>query len=130
MSEDYYEQLWRSNVVGTKNLLRLQERLRFKVVFASTSEVYGDVSEPMSEELMDAKEIRQLNDYAMSKWVNEQQIMNSASMFGTETVRVRLFNTYGPGEYFTPYTVGRSLCEPCADEPWALRAQRCSISVC
>jgi dTDP-glucose 4,6-dehydratase len=24
-------------------------------------------------------------------------------MFGTETVRVRLFNTYGPGEHFTPF---------------------------
>jgi len=24
-------------------------------------------------------------------------------MFGTETMRVRLFNTYGPGEYYSPY---------------------------
>src|SRR5581483_11538363 len=76
--EDHYEQLWRSNVIGTKNVLRLQERLRFKLVFASTSEVYGDADEEMSEELMDRREIRQLNDYAMSKWVNEQQIMSSA----------------------------------------------------
>ncbi len=101
--EEFHEQLWRTNVIGTKNVLRLQERLRFRVVFASTSEVYGDVDDDMSEVLMDTKEIRQLNDYAMSKWVNEQQFMNSAAMFGTETVRVRLFNTYGPGEYFTPY---------------------------
>lgn len=101
--EDYYEQLWRTNAVGTKNVLRLQERLRFKLVFASTSEVYGDVDQPMSEDLMDRQEIRQLNDYAISKWVNEQQILNATAMFGTETVRVRLFNTYGPGEHFTPY---------------------------
>lgn len=101
--EEYYEDLWRTNVIGTKHLLRLQERLRFKLVFASTSEVYGDVDEPMTEDLVDRREIRQLNDYALSKWVNEQQILNSAAMFGTETVRVRLFNTYGPGEYFTPF---------------------------
>lgn len=101
--EEYYEQLWQTNVVGTKHLLRLQERLRFRMVFASTSEVYGDASEPMSEDLVDRREIRQLNDYALSKWVNEQQILTSAAMFGTETVRVRLFNTYGPGEYFTPF---------------------------
>jgi dTDP-glucose 4,6-dehydratase len=101
--EEYYEDLWRTNVIGTKHLVRLQERLRFRLVFASTSEVYGDADEPMSEDLPDRREIRQLNDYALSKWVNEQQLLNSTAMFGTETVRVRLFNTYGPGEYFTPF---------------------------
>jgi len=101
--EDYYEQLWRTNVVGTKHLIRLQENARFRMIFASTSEVYGDVDEPMREELLDQKEVRQLNDYALTKWVNEQQLLMSAAMFGTETVRVRLFNTYGPGEYFTPF---------------------------
>ncbi len=44
-----------------------------------------------------------MNDYAISKWVNEMQILNSAAMFGTETVRVRLFNVYGVGEHYTPY---------------------------
>jgi dTDP-glucose 4,6-dehydratase len=29
--------------------------------------------------------------------------MNSAKMFGTETVRVRPVNCYGPGEHYTPY---------------------------
>jgi dTDP-glucose 4,6-dehydratase len=101
--EEHYEQLWRTNVIGTRHVLRLQERLRFKLVFASTSEVYGDVDQVMSEDLMNREEIRQLNDYAISKWVNEQQIMNAAARFGTETVRVRIFNTYGPGEHFTPY---------------------------
>ena len=52
---------------------------------------------------MDTIAIRQMNDYAMSKWVNEMQIMNSAGSFGTETVRVRLFNSYGPGEYYSEY---------------------------
>lgn len=57
----------------------------------------------MREEVMDSEEIRQLNDYALSKWVNELQIMNAELMCGSPTVRVRLFNTYGPGEYYTPY---------------------------
>jgi dTDP-glucose 4,6-dehydratase len=35
--------------------------------------------------------------------VSEQQVMNSADRFGTETVRVRLFNTYGPGEPYSEY---------------------------
>ncbi len=101
--EDYYDTLWRSNVIGTKNVLRLQERLGFRLIFSSSSEVYGDYDGVMVESVMDEMEIRQLNDYAMTKWVNEQQILNSAAMFGTESVRVRLFNTYGPGEYYSPY---------------------------
>jgi dTDP-glucose 4,6-dehydratase len=52
---------------------------------------------------MDDVEVKQMNDYAMSKWVNEMQVMNSARQFGTNSVRVRLFNTYGPGEYYSPY---------------------------
>jgi dTDP-glucose 4,6-dehydratase len=57
----------------------------------------------MSEGVLLQHPIRQMNDYAISKWVNELQIMNSADRFGTETVRVRLFNTYGPGEYYSEY---------------------------
>jgi dTDP-glucose 4,6-dehydratase len=47
-----------------------------------------------------------MNDYALSKWVSEQQILNSAAMNNTDSVRVRLFNTYGPGE---PYSTYRSV---------------------
>jgi len=101
--EDYYEMLWRSNVIGTKNLIRLQEKHRFRMVFFSSSEVYGDWEGVMKEEVMDFHEIRQLNDYAMTKWVGEMQVMNSAAQFGTETVRVRLFNVYGPGEKYSNY---------------------------
>jgi len=101
--EDFYETLWRTNVVGTKNVIRLQERLRFRLVHFSSSEVYGDWPDLMVETVMDEYEIKQLNDYAMTKWVNEMQIRNSALQYGTETVVVRLFNTYGPGEYYSPY---------------------------
>jgi dTDP-glucose 4,6-dehydratase len=101
--EDFYETLWRSNAIGTKNLLRLQERLGFRSIFFSSSEVYGDYDGVMVEDVMDRIEIRQMNDYAMTKWVGEQQVLNSAAMHGTETVRVRLFNTYGPGEPYSRY---------------------------
>ena len=104
--EDFYESMWRSNVVGLKNLIRLQEKLRFRQVFFSSSEVYGEYDGVMSEDVMDRHEVRQLNDYAISKWVGELQVMNSATMHGTESVRVRLFNTYGPGE---PYSTYRSV---------------------
>mgnify|MGYP001577983951 FL=1 len=101
--EDYYEKVWQSNAIGTKNILRFQEARKFRLVFASSSEVYGDWDEVMSEDVMIQHPLRQMNDYAISKWVNEQQIMNSADRFDTETVRVRLFNTYGPGEPYSEY---------------------------
>lgn len=101
--EDFYETLWRTNAIGTKNVIRLQERLKFRLIHFSSSEVYGDWPDLMVETVMDEYEIKQLNDYAMTKWVNEMQIRNSALQYGTETVVVRLFNTYGPGEYYSPY---------------------------
>lgn len=101
--EDYYESLWRTNAIGTKNIIRLQEQLRFRLIHFSSSEVYGDWPDLMVETVMDEYEVKQLNDYAMTKWVNEMQIRNSAAQYGTESVVVRLFNTYGPGEYYSPY---------------------------
>ena len=101
--EDFYETLWRTNAIGTKNILRLQERHGFRMVFASSSEIYGEYSGLMSESVPDRIPIQQLNDYAISKWANELQVRNSAMRFGTETVRARIFNTYGPGEYYSPY---------------------------
>lgn len=101
--EDFYETLWKTNAIGTKNILRIQEQLKFRMIFTSSSEVYGDYGGVMSEDVMDKVAIRQMNDYAMTKRVNEMQILNSADRFGTETVRVRLFNTYGPDEYYSEY---------------------------
>jgi len=101
--EDYYENVWRTNAVGTKNILRMQEREGFRAIYFSSSEVYGDFDGVMSEDIMDTVEIKQMNDYAMSKWVNEMQVLNSAAQFGSESVRIRLFNTYGPGEVYNPY---------------------------
>lgn len=101
--EDYYENLWMTNAVGTKNVLRMQEKKKFRLIFFGSAEVYGDYDGVMSEDVMERVPIKQMNDYAMTKWVNEMQILNSAAMFGTETVRVRLFNVYGPGEHYTPY---------------------------
>ena len=101
--ERHYEAVWRTNAIGTKNILRLQEQHGFRLVMFSSSEVYGDWPNIMTEEVLDEHPIKQMNDYAISKWVNELQALNSAARFGTETVRVRLFNTYGPGEYYTPF---------------------------
>ena len=101
--EDHYENLWRTNVIGLKNILRLQEKYKFYQIFFSSCEVYGDYDGVMNEDIMDKIPIKQMNDYAISKWVGELQVLNSAKMFGTKTVRVRPLNCYGPHEYYSPY---------------------------
>jgi dTDP-glucose 4,6-dehydratase len=73
------------------------------LIFFSSAEVYGDYDGVMSEHVMDQVPLKQMNDYAMTKWVGEMQVLNSAAMFGTETVRVRPVNAYGPHEHFSPY---------------------------
>lgn len=101
--EDYYENLWQTNVIGTKNVLRIQEQKGFSMIFFSSAEVYGDYDGLMSEDVMDKVPIKQMNDYAITKWAGELQVLNSAAMFGTKTVRVRPVNAYGPHEYYSPY---------------------------
>jgi len=104
--EAYYENLWQTNCVGTKHILRLQEKLGFKLIFFSSCEVYGDFDGFMTEDVMVDNKISdtyQMNDYAITKWAGELMCLNSTAMFGTEIVRVRPLNCYGPHEHFTPY---------------------------
>lgn len=104
--EAHYEKVWNTNVVGLKHLLKLRDIYKFSMVHFSSSEVYGDYDQIMSESVMDTTPIVQMNDYAMSKWVNEMQIMNyikSQPDRLSGIVRVRLFNTYGPGETYHPF---------------------------
>jgi dTDP-glucose 4,6-dehydratase len=104
--EEYYENLWQTNVIGTKHLIRLQEEYKFRMVFFSSAEVYGDYNGVMNEKVMEENPIRdtyQMNDYAITKWAGELMCMNSSEMHNTETVRVRPVNCYGPHEKYNPY---------------------------
>jgi dTDP-glucose 4,6-dehydratase len=104
--EDYYENLWQTNCVGTKHLLRLQQKHGFKMIFFSSAEVYGDYVGTMSEDVMvdnPVKDTYQMNDYAITKWAGELMCMNAAKMTRAEIVRVRPVNCYGPQEHYTPY---------------------------
>jgi dTDP-glucose 4,6-dehydratase len=121
--EDYYEQLWETNVIGLKHILRVQERKRFKLIHFSSSEIYGELQTSdgfLKEEVSEKLPLKQNNDYAISKWVNELQIRNSMITNLTETLIVRLFNAYGPGEYFTPYrsVVSRFIYKALHDMPY------------
>ena len=99
--EEYYEQVWKTNVIGTRHILELQKVYKFKVIFASSSEIYGEMDNViLSEDLYPAP---QKNDYAISKWVNELQCKNFRERNGNEIMILRFFNAYGEGELFNDY---------------------------
>jgi dTDP-glucose 4,6-dehydratase len=126
--EDHYENLWETNVIGTKHMLRLQEKNKFKMIFFSSAEVYGDYSGVMTEDVMENRPVKdtyQMNDYAITKWAGELMCLNSAKMFGTETVRVRPVNCYGPGEHYTPYRgfIPKFIYSSLFDKPYVVYRQ-------
>jgi dTDP-glucose 4,6-dehydratase len=101
--EDYNSQLWNSNAVGTKNVLQLQRTRKFKLIFASSSEVYGERRDTLLHEFLDLSPFFLSNDYAISKLVNEGQIQNARTQWGNRVMTLRFFNAYGPGEFYHAY---------------------------
>jgi dTDP-glucose 4,6-dehydratase len=102
--EEYYDTLWQTNVIGTRNILEWQRLKGFKLIFASSSEIYGDIhADILTEDIPLQGSVIQQNDYAVTKWVNEIQCMNFEKRFGSPIMRLRFFNAYGPGEYYHSY---------------------------
>ena len=103
--EEHYETVWRTNAIGTRNVLELQRERGFRHIFASSSEVYGEAEADYIDEhyLLLNPQPRLTNDYAISKRVNEEQVANFGVRYGTETMTLRFFNAYGPGERYHDY---------------------------
>lgn len=82
------------NATGTLNVLvAARDSSVQRVVFASSSSVYGDdVSMPKREE---AKP-KPLSPYALSKLTAEQACGVFRRLYGLETVALRYFNVFGP----------------------------------
>jgi nucleoside-diphosphate-sugar epimerase len=82
------------NINGTFNLLRAARDLNVKrVVFASSSAVYGDTEVlPKVESML----LRPKSPYAAQKALGELYCNVFSSCYGLETVTLRFFNVYGP----------------------------------
>lgn len=83
-----------SNVTGFVNLLESARKSEVKrVVYASSSSVYGDCPElPLKEESAG----RIFSPYAASKWINEVYARTYAGCYGMELIGLRYFNVFGP----------------------------------
>ncbi|HHW13716.1 MAG TPA: SDR family oxidoreductase [Firmicutes bacterium] len=82
------------NVSGTLNVLLTAQACGVRrVVFASSSSVYGDnESLPVREDAP----LRPLSPYAVTKAVGELYCRVFAQLFGVDTVALRYFNVFGP----------------------------------
>jgi dTDP-glucose 4,6-dehydratase len=87
------------NTVGTENLLKIAEKNSARLVFASTSEVYGDPTvSPQPESYWgNVNPIGPRSVYDESKRLGETLVSHYASSLGVNGAIIRIFNTYGPG---------------------------------
>jgi len=82
------------NVRGTLNVLwAAREAGVRRLVFASSTSVYGDDPEQPKKEGMQGIP---LSPYALSKWIGEKYCQAFSLIYGLPTVCLRYFNVYGP----------------------------------
>lgn len=82
------------NVTGTlKVLLCAVEQKVKRLVYASSSSVYGDNPQLPKREDMPAMPI---SPYGVSKWAAEAYTLLCYHLYGLETVALRYFNVFGP----------------------------------
>lgn len=104
--QQYYEQLWKSNAIGTRNIIEASTRTGTHLVFASSSEAYGDTAEDgkaLHEDILLTQVPNFHNEYALSKWTNERQIQIASQNSNLKATTLRFFNAYGPGEEYNGF---------------------------
>jgi nucleoside-diphosphate-sugar epimerase len=84
-----------TNVQGTVNLLQALSRTDYRrMVYTSSSEVYGDIPVPFREDAS----VRPISPYAVSKYAGEIFCRMLQQGRGWPVVSVRPFNAYGPAQ--------------------------------
>lgn len=97
----FYEDL-ETNVMGTARLLRSVERERVKwFTLASSMAVYADAAS--AEPIDEAHPKRPLSPYGVGKLAAEDLSSQILEARGIPFTAMRFFNTYGPGQTYTPY---------------------------
>ena len=88
--DEYYD----VNVKGTRNIFESAKRNKLKVVFASSSSIYGDTKEiPIKENF----QRNPINPYGDTK-LQTEILAEEFSDYGVQTIGLRYFNVYGIGQ--------------------------------
>lgn len=93
-----------TNVYGTALLLETCRDFRVKrLIFSSSSSVYGGAKILPTKESENAPNPR--SPYAAHKYIGEIFCLQASELYGFDTVCLRYFNVYGPGQYGdSPYS--------------------------
>jgi len=89
-----------TNVGGTVSVMEAMRDVGVKrVVFTSSGAVYGaQEQQPLSEDMSPHPD----SPYAVSKLSGEYYVRTIGELWGIETVSLRIFNAYGPGQHLPP----------------------------
>ena len=79
------------NVNGTENILKFAKKLKIKVVYASSSSIYGN---PKNIPIKETDEKNPVNPYAETKLKDEELAAKYAKM-GVNVIGLRYFNVFG-----------------------------------
>jgi len=88
--DEYYN----VNVNGTENILELAKKNNFKVVYASSSSIYGNPKRIPTEE---SDEKNPINPYAKTK-LEKEELAKIYSKMGVKVIGLRYFNVFGKGQ--------------------------------
>ena len=81
------------NMLGTRNVLECCQKNKVqKVVFSSSSEVYG---EPETIPIKESAILRPKSEYGVSKYIGEEYLKAFKKQYGLDYSIVRFFNIYG-----------------------------------
>ena len=91
------------NTVNVGGTVALMEAMRDvgvrRVVLASSGAVYGDLGD---QTLTESITPNPRSPYAVSKLAAEYYVRTIGGLWGIETVSLRIFNAYGPGQHLPP----------------------------
>ena len=82
------------NVNGTENILKLSKKYGFKIVYASSSSVYGN---PIKIPIKESDERNPINPYAETK-LKKEELATEYSKMGVSVIGLRYFNVFGKGQ--------------------------------
>ena len=82
------------NVNGTENILKLAKKNDFKVVYASSSSVYGN---PERIPILESDNKNPINPYAETK-LRKEELAAKYSKIGVKVIGLRYFNVFGKGQ--------------------------------
>ena len=82
------------NVNGTENILKLAIKNNFKVVYASSSSVYGN---PEKIPIKESDNKNPINPYAETK-LEKERLARKYSEMGVKVIGLRYFNVFGKGQ--------------------------------